>query len=613
MSHRNTHAALRGARWRLPRSRSSSASTPTFWQVSTRADLLKGDVENLSIDNDGRLSLGPPTVARLRFGGAVPVDRRPRGRRLALHRQRQRGQGVPRRAPTARRRPSTTRPNSRSTRWRPRRTAGSTSPRRPTARSTRSTRTAAATPFFKPEDEVHLVAGRGRGRQRLRRNRREGRHLQDRAGRQGQRLLQDHGPPTSSRSRSTRRATCWPAPSRRAGSSGSTARGRRSCSSSRRSARSTRCGVDDKGVIYATAVAAQAGGTGAPTSARPRHRRREPARAAPVPSVSAEITGFTIIDVGGAGHAEAKAGAAEGRVPRLEGRDLPHPARRPLGHGLGIVRRHAVRRGPVGRRQPARRHRQQGQDLPRRRRSAAGHAGRPRARAAGHALPDDVRRATCYYVTSNPGKLFRLVPGTRGARHLRVGRARHADRVDVGHDQLEGHRRRRARRSNCRTRSGNSQTPDDTWSPWSEPYRNPDGQQIQSPKARYLQWQATLIGKDDVAGADVGDGGVPPAQPAPAGDVDHGLPRRPRVPEALFDRRGRDCRLRRGLAGHQAVADGPAPPARRATPASARARSAAGSTRRDCRRSPGRPRTTTTTSCSTTCSTGGRARPTGRR
>jgi hypothetical protein len=47
-----------------------------------------------------------------------------------------------------------------------------------------------------------------------------------------------------------------------------------------------------------------------------------------------------------------------------------------------------------------------------------------------------------------------------------------------------------------RTRSGNSQTPDDTWSPWSDPYRNPDGQPIQSPKARYLQWQATLIGKD---------------------------------------------------------------------------------------------------------------------
>jgi hypothetical protein len=51
-------------------------------------------------------------------------------------------------------------------------------------------------------------------------------------------------------------------------------------------------------------------------------------------------------------------------------------------------------------------------------------------------------------------------------------------------------------RIELRTRSGNSDTPDETWSPWSEPYRNPDGQQIVSPKARYLQWQATLVGKE---------------------------------------------------------------------------------------------------------------------
>src|SRR5215831_2867474 len=36
-----------------------SASTPTFWTVSTQTDFLKGDVENLSIDSDGRVFLGP--------------------------------------------------------------------------------------------------------------------------------------------------------------------------------------------------------------------------------------------------------------------------------------------------------------------------------------------------------------------------------------------------------------------------------------------------------------------------------------------------------------------------------------------------------------------------
>src|SRR3954447_14572079 len=36
-----------------------SASAPTFWTVSTQADFLKGDVDNLSIDSDGRIFLGP--------------------------------------------------------------------------------------------------------------------------------------------------------------------------------------------------------------------------------------------------------------------------------------------------------------------------------------------------------------------------------------------------------------------------------------------------------------------------------------------------------------------------------------------------------------------------
>src|SRR5947207_2166517 len=37
------------------------AATPTFWTVSTQADFLKGDVEDLSIDSDGRMLPGPST------------------------------------------------------------------------------------------------------------------------------------------------------------------------------------------------------------------------------------------------------------------------------------------------------------------------------------------------------------------------------------------------------------------------------------------------------------------------------------------------------------------------------------------------------------------------
>src|SRR5262249_43856777 len=47
------------------------------------------------------------------------------------------------------------------------------------------------------------------------------------------------------------------------------------------------------------------------------------------------------------------------------------------------------------------------------------------------------------------------------------------------------------------TRSGNTETPDDTWSSWSSAYTRADGSSITSPKARYLQWRAVLSGKGD--------------------------------------------------------------------------------------------------------------------
>jgi len=44
------------------------------------------------------------------------------------------------------------------------------------------------------------------------------------------------------------------------------------------------------------------------------------------------------------------------------------------------------------------------------------------------------------------------------------------------------------------TRSGNTRTPDEAWSEWSASYGNAEGSQITSPKARYLQWKAVLTG-----------------------------------------------------------------------------------------------------------------------
>ena len=44
------------------------------------------------------------------------------------------------------------------------------------------------------------------------------------------------------------------------------------------------------------------------------------------------------------------------------------------------------------------------------------------------------------------------------------------------------------------TRTGNTRTPDATWSPWSTAYTSATGSRIDSPKARYLQWKAVLSG-----------------------------------------------------------------------------------------------------------------------
>ncbi len=42
------------------------------------------------------------------------------------------------------------------------------------------------------------------------------------------------------------------------------------------------------------------------------------------------------------------------------------------------------------------------------------------------------------------------------------------------------------------TRAGNSERPDQTWSEWAGPYRNPNGSLIFSPPARYIQWKAVF-------------------------------------------------------------------------------------------------------------------------
>jgi hypothetical protein len=92
--------------------------------------------------------------------------------------------------------------------------------------------------------------------------------------------------------------------------------------------------------------------------------------------------------------------------------------------------------------------------------------------------------------TSNPGKLFALSSGTaqRGSYE--------SDVRDAGTVASWGVIRWRvtARPGQVQvfTRSGNTAAPDETWSAWSKPYTSADGEQITSPNARYLQWRTTF-------------------------------------------------------------------------------------------------------------------------
>ena len=51
------------------------------------------------------------------------------------------------------------------------------------------------------------------------------------------------------------------------------------------------------------------------------------------------------------------------------------------------------------------------------------------------------------------------------------------------------------------TRTGNGERPDATWSDWSAPYKDPEGNQISSPRARFIQWRATVRGATSAASA----------------------------------------------------------------------------------------------------------------
>jgi hypothetical protein len=97
--------------------------------------------------------------------------------------------------------------------------------------------------------------------------------------------------------------------------------------------------------------------------------------------------------------------------------------------------------------------------------------------------------------SSNPGKVH-VLEAAAGARGSFTSKVKDTDTVSAW-----GQVRWEATVSSgseiqMQTRSGNTATPDSTWSDWSPPYVRGGGEAVASERARFLQVKATLVGKD---------------------------------------------------------------------------------------------------------------------
>jgi hypothetical protein len=95
------------------------------------------------------------------------------------------------------------------------------------------------------------------------------------------------------------------------------------------------------------------------------------------------------------------------------------------------------------------------------------------------------------FATSNPGKLFRL-SAARAGRGTYTSDVRDAQASAAWGAIKWAAQVPEGAGLEVATRSGNTETPDETWSDWSTGYTEPIGSTIASPRARYLQWRAVL-------------------------------------------------------------------------------------------------------------------------
>jgi sugar lactone lactonase YvrE len=244
--------------------------------------------------------------------------------------------------------------------------------------------------------------------------------------------------------------------------------------------------VDANGTIYAAAL------SGRPTTSPTPAPRIEPPQPAPQPtvSVSTEITGIAIVAdtaavTTNAQTSRANQGPATGALYRImpdgawdlvwESRDdSPYDVAFEPG---GSILLSTGNEGKIFR--------------------LAGDPLQPTLIARANAqqvttlLPD--RQGRVLFATSNPGKVFRLSP-TRAQRGTYTSDVRDAQTVATWGAIKWAAQAPAGTRVELSTRSGNTRTPDETWSSWTNAYTTENGSPITSPRARYLQWRAVLSG-----------------------------------------------------------------------------------------------------------------------
>ena len=244
--------------------------------------------------------------------------------------------------------------------------------------------------------------------------------------------------------------------------------------------------VDRTGMIYAIAVSSHPGSASSTTPSSPSSDSSTPT---PVVSVSAEVTAIGIAEPSGSGpppqQTPRSTGPVTGAIYRISPDgvwDLLWELREDTPYDIAVEGNGSLlvatgNKGKIYR--------------------LAGEPFQPTLVVRANVqqvttiLPE--RDGRMLFATANPGKLLRL-SAARADRGTYTSDVRDATTVAAW-----GTIRWRAQspagtRVEISTRSGNTRTPDETWSNWTSGYSNPAGSAISSPRARYLQWRAILVG-----------------------------------------------------------------------------------------------------------------------